>query len=871
MGVPHGRGNGLMRRIPGRVDHWSAGAFLWFAVLLAGLLGPAPAVARARVLHVTAVTDDGPGSLRQALAHANAAPGPDTIEFALAGPPQGTGRWRIVVGSALPAVTDPVSIRGPLAPDGSPLVEIAGAGPGAEHGLRLRRRATVSGVAIGGFRTGVTIEPGASGTVLTGSHVGAGPDGLPPNGTGVVALAPAVIGGLAPGDANAIRGNLGDGIEVVAPAREVVIRGNSISANSGHGVDLESDPARRGRPGGDPDVPDAFDGDGGANDSQNAPVLVTATLGGPGEPAAVGGLLSSRPSHPYAVDVYASGACDDSAFGEGERWIGEARVTTDAAGLAAFTVSAERSAVLGEWITATATGPDGTSEFSACTPVMVGASAPDDRPPPGGGEPPKGGGTGTGQSEPAAQPSPTADTPPEGRAGADAAAVGAATSSTAGGRRPFGSSSHAGAPEATAGSARTLASAPASALTDAGERLAGRSAATPHPFDAPEGGRSTSQPAAPDGSAVPGPTPSPRGQSRLGGAVPLPTRGLFGLVPLAQVLALSTGLVLLLGFSSAMFNETLKANRDVVDGWFRWLSPVSRAAASRLAVVPPLLLLAGVNLTRGTIFSLADPGFPTAEYSLGLWLGLTLGGILVVILAYGSVLAVERRRCRRWGRVRAVPVGLLVALGCVALSRSFAFLPGYLYGATVALVLPAAIPRRREGLLTAIGYGMVLAGAVGAFFARGLLAGSLTAPEPVMWATVLDTALVFLAVGGSEYATFALLPMQGLDGAAVMAWSRRVWAALLSTATFLFVFIALHPASGLWEEGSWSAVVGLAGAFGGFSIAFWAYFRFVRRPPGPPPPMDPPDQDGTPLAGTGTRSAQLVGAGPPAVPPGPVG
>src|SRR5262245_24322462 len=57
---------------------------------------------------VTTTADSGAGSLRDAIAQANAAPGADTIAFNIAG----AGGHTIVLASALPAVTDVLTIDG---------------------------------------------------------------------------------------------------------------------------------------------------------------------------------------------------------------------------------------------------------------------------------------------------------------------------------------------------------------------------------------------------------------------------------------------------------------------------------------------------------------------------------------------------------------------------------------------------------------------------------------------------------------------------------------------------------------------------------------------------------------------------------------
>ena len=78
-----------------------------------------------RIIQVVNTLDSGPGSLRQAILDANAHAGPDDIEFAIPAStdpnlnvPESRGfdpvtqTWRITLQSALPAITDQVTIDG---------------------------------------------------------------------------------------------------------------------------------------------------------------------------------------------------------------------------------------------------------------------------------------------------------------------------------------------------------------------------------------------------------------------------------------------------------------------------------------------------------------------------------------------------------------------------------------------------------------------------------------------------------------------------------------------------------------------------------------------------------------------------------------
>jgi len=95
----------------------------------------------------------------------------------------------------------------------------------------------------------------------------------------------------------------------------------------------------------------------------------------------VNGVLDTAPSAAFTIDLYASDACDPSGYGEGERYLGAAAVTTDGSGHASFSYTTTGAVPAGDVITATATTADGsTSEFSACRAVTTPPAPPAETP-----------------------------------------------------------------------------------------------------------------------------------------------------------------------------------------------------------------------------------------------------------------------------------------------------------------------------------------------------------------------------------------------------------------------------------------------------------------------------------------------------------
>jgi hypothetical protein len=131
------------------------------------------------------------------------------------------------------------------------------------------------------------------------------------------------------------------------------IRGNSMFANAGLGIDLGGDGVT---------LNDPADADTGPNNLQNYPVLLSVLAG---TTTSVLGTLNGPADTSFTLDFYASTAADPSDYGEGQRHLGAATVTTDPTGNVIFTADLPATAP-GEVISVTATDPEGnTSEFAA--------------------------------------------------------------------------------------------------------------------------------------------------------------------------------------------------------------------------------------------------------------------------------------------------------------------------------------------------------------------------------------------------------------------------------------------------------------------------------------------------------------------------
>jgi hypothetical protein len=205
---------------------------------------------------------------------------------------------------------------------------------------------------------------GATNNLVLGNIIGANVAGTGalPNASGVFITTSSrsnIIGGVTAGAANLIAFNTTDGISVAAAAANTnnTLRGNSIFSNGNLGIDLGTSGIS---------ANDLGDGDTGANQLQNFPVLSAATNSGSG--TVIVGTLNSRSNTTYQIDFYSNILPNPLGSGEGQTYLGATTINTDGAGNGSFSVSFPVIALAGRYISATATDNFGnTSEFSTNT------------------------------------------------------------------------------------------------------------------------------------------------------------------------------------------------------------------------------------------------------------------------------------------------------------------------------------------------------------------------------------------------------------------------------------------------------------------------------------------------------------------------
>ncbi len=221
---------------------------------------------------------------------------------------------------------------------------------------------TGNGVRISGGSASNKIAGNLIGTDLAGTAAQAnGSDGV-----NISAGMSNTVGGTNAGEPNIIAFNQGNGVTVSSGTGNAILT-NSIHSNSKLGIDLGND----GVTANDNNVQDA---DPGPNNLQNFPALTQAVFFNNGSPTTkVTGTLDSTASRSFTIQFFANAVCDPSGNGEGQTFLGQTTVTTNASGMASFSASLAATTAAGQFVTATATDnmTNDTSEFSKCQAVIA--------------------------------------------------------------------------------------------------------------------------------------------------------------------------------------------------------------------------------------------------------------------------------------------------------------------------------------------------------------------------------------------------------------------------------------------------------------------------------------------------------------------
>lgn len=301
-------------------------------------------------------------------------------------------------------------------------------------------------------------------------------------------------------------------------------------------------------------------------------------------------------------------------------------------------------------------------------------------------------------------------------------------------------------------------------------------------------------------------------------SVPSPAGINLDPVVVAASIAITAGMLFLIPFPAEIFNNTLVEHYDQVRRWFRRTREGSAGWDRWWMVALALVAMA-------LLFGFLDPGFGLNSASLPVFLGLLAGVVITTVGFTLPTILMRRGRTGEWGRLRVLPIGILVGVGCVLLSRAIGFLPGYLYGLALGLMFKVEVGEDIESSEVAVTSVVMLAIAIGSWFGLGAVRAGSGSP-------LLEGALAMTTVAAFEALVFGLLPIHGMPGRVLFQQKRWLWLAVWGVAVLAFFHVLVNPQSGYLVDTALvpvAATYGLLALFTLVSLGLWAWFRRQDR------------------------------------------
>ena len=319
-------------------------------------------------------------------------------------------------------------------------------------------------------------------------------------------------------------------------------------------------------------------------------------------------------------------------------------------------------------------------------------------------------------------------------------------------------------------------------------------------------------------------------QARLGGeslvsSVPSITDLNLDPIVVATSLAVTAGVVFLVPFPAEMFNNTLASHHEEIRRWFRRRPQDDQV---RKFWDRPAGLLAFI-VVGALLFGFLDPSFGPNGDSVAVFIGLLIGVVVTTLGFALPTLVLRRAKSKEWGRLRALPIALIVGVGCVVLSRVIGFVPGYLYGIVIGLAFTREVSDEDEAREVAASAVVLLGVAILSWVALGAIRSGEGSGFGV---DVGEAALATITVAAFEALTIGLLPLRGMPGRKLFANRRKWWIVIWGIAVLAFFHALINPESGYLTESTLVPVattIALLVLFGAVSVGLWGFFAVKDR------------------------------------------
>jgi hypothetical protein len=250
----------------------------------------------------------------------------------------------------------------------------------------------------------------------------------------------------------------------------------------------------------------------------------------------------------------------------------------------------------------------------------------------------------------------------------------------------------------------------------------------------------------------------------------------------------------------------------------------------------PAAQLALFTVLGALLLTTVEPSAGANRAGLALALGFLVALPLTTLTYAATIEASYRQLSSRWSSLQVLPPALAVALACALLSRVAHFEPGYVYGlfAGYAAVSRPALSRVDKGRGIVLACLFTLSASLAAWVAREWLRQQWPPGAHGFGLLVADNLLTAVFVAGVEGVVFSLIPLRFMHGFTLARWSLPAWASLCLVGMFGLVHVLLDPKAPQGGDAGQAPLVSalvLFIAFGVFSLAFWAWFRWRRLSP----------------------------------------
>lgn len=309
-------------------------------------------------------------------------------------------------------------------------------------------------------------------------------------------------------------------------------------------------------------------------------------------------------------------------------------------------------------------------------------------------------------------------------------------------------------------------------------------------------------------------------------SVPGPKQFSYDPIVIGTNLLFALLLALIVGLASFLFNNILEGNGDKINAFVKKIPIIGRLEAeshkkkSFLRVFSLIVVLVLFAITA----SYLSPNFSLAELKN---LGVLTVAIISVTLATFAKDFSRYFMAKKWSweaLFKPNVMGLLLAIGCVAVSRYFEISPGYLFGIPMGLFILSNQFEKKEkaGRFEFGGLFLMLISAFVIWFITPFT-------EPY---EVINDLFNLLYVIVLEGVFFELFPLTFLPGAAIYNWSKGVWAASFGVVSFLLFHTLFNPNGSfgtIQQQTPTYMTIILLLIFAAFSFLLWLALVWRKR------------------------------------------